>query len=404
VRRLNVDLVVAAAQELCPRCGAWASANVRLEENPEREIEGAVHGEEAPRLAEICIRLGQESRIDRPETEPAELLSPPQPHEIVLGVHRVRRVLDQDVRHARSTIPLIVWLRGVQNGHKIDVARAIWSGTISFGLVSIPVRMFSAVSEHKLHFHLVHRDDESPIGYEKVCKLEAKPVPDSEIVKAYEIKKGELVYVEDEDFEAARTGGAHAFEITDFVSAEEIDPIYFERSYYLAPQNGGEKVYTLLVRAMEDAGLAAVGTFVMRDREYVGCLRIREGVITLERMYFADEIRPADELRPERARVGKQEIEMAAALIDRFKGSFDPAKYSDTYTDRLIDVIKRKRRGEEVHAAPEPEPEEAPDLMEALRASLEAHKRTQRRAAPRRKGPARRGSGGRRGSRTRSRR
>jgi DNA end-binding protein Ku len=281
--------------------------------------------------------------------------------------------------------------------------RPIWSGTISFGLVSIPVRMFGAISEHKLHFRLLHRNDEGPIGYEKVCKLEGKPVADDQIVKAYEIQKGEFVYVEDEDFEAAQAEGGRSFEITDFVAVDEIDPIYFERTYYLAPQDGGEKVYTLLVRAMEDADLAAVGTFVMRDREHLGCLRVRDGVITLERMYFADEIRPAEDLRPERARVNKQELEMATSLIDRFKGSFDPTKYSDTYTDRLVDVIRRKQRGEEVHEAPEVKPEEAPDLMEALRASLETHKGT-RRAAPRRKTPARRSSGGRRGSRTRSRR
>src|SRR6185312_9179589 len=134
-----------------------------------------------------------------------------------------------------------------------------------------------------------------PIGYEKVCKKEDKPVPDDEIVKAYEIEKGEYVYLEDEDFEAARAEGGHAFDIHQFVAIEEIDPIYFEHTYYLAPQDGAEKVYTLLVRAMEDAGLAAIGTFVMREREHLGCLRIADGVITLERMYFVDEIRPTDE-------------------------------------------------------------------------------------------------------------
>jgi DNA end-binding protein Ku len=280
-------------------------------------------------------------------------------------------------------------------GHNRDtMPRVIWSGSISFGLVAVPVRMFAAVSEHKLHFNLLHRNDESPIGYEKVCKLEEKPVPDSEIVKAYQVEKGEFVYVEDEDFEAAQAEGGHAFEIAQFVAVEEVDPIYFERSYYLAPQDGAEKVYTLLVRAMEDAGLAAVGTFVMREREYLGCLRIRDGVITLERMYFADEIRPAADVRPKRARVGKQELEMAASLIDRFKGSFDPTDYEDTYTRRLRDVIRRKRRGEEVHAAPEVEPEEAPDLMEALRASLEAHSRPRARqmASSRRRTGSRRQS------------
>jgi len=284
------------------------------------------------------------------------------------------------------------------------MARAIWSGSISFGLVNVPVRMFSAVEEHRLHFHLVHRKDEGPIGYEKVCKLEDKPVPDDEIVKAHEVAKGELVHVEDEDFEAAQVEGHRTFDISDFVDAEEIDPIFFERTYYLAPQEGAEKVYTLLVRAMEDVGLVAVGTFVMRDREYLGCLRIRDGVITLERMYFADEIRPTKELRPERARVRKEELEMAASLIDRFKGSFDPSRYSDTYTDKLLDVIKRKRRGEEIHVAAEPEPEETPDLMAALRASLEAHSGASRQPASRRKSGSARRRSARRPSRKASRR
>jgi DNA end-binding protein Ku len=283
--------------------------------------------------------------------------------------------------------------------------RSIWSGTISFGLVSIPVRMVGAVSEHALHFNLLHRKDSSPIGYEKVCKQEGKPVADDEIVKAYEIEKGEFVELYDEDFEAARVEGYHTFDISDFVEVDEIDPIYFERSYYLVPQDGGEKVYTLLVRAMEDAGLAAVGTFVMREREHLGCLRIRDGVIVLERMYFADEIRPAEDLKPSRLRVSKQELEMAATLIDRFTGSFDPSKYSDTYTEKLLDVIKRKQKGETVRVEqPEAPEEEAPDLMSALRASIEAHGQTTRAS----RGSGRRGSGNRRrpsrnGSRRRTR-
>ncbi len=263
------------------------------------------------------------------------------------------------------------------------VPRSIWSGTISFGLVSVPVRMVGAVSEHRLHFNLLHRKDASPIGYEKVCKQEGKPVPDDEIVKAYEVGKGTFVELDDEDFEVARADGYHTFGISDFVQVDEIDPIYFERSYYLLPQEGGEKVYTLLARAMEEAGLAAVGTFVMREREHLGCLRVRERVITLERMYFADEIRPPDELRPERARLTKKELEMAATLIDRFKGSFDPTKYSDTYTDRLRDVIRRKQKGETVTVEEPPAEDETPDLMQALRASIDAHSRQRRRPAAR---------------------
>ena len=250
--------------------------------------------------------------------------------------------------------------------------RAIWSGTISFGLVSVPVWMFAAVSEHKLHFNLLHRKDESPIGYEKVCKLEGKPVPDDEIVKAYEIEKGEFVYVEDEDFQAARAEGGHAFDIEQFVPVEDIDPIYFEHSYYLGPQDGAEKVYMLLVRAMEDAGLAAIGTFLMRDREYLGCLRIREGVITLERMYFADEIRAPEGIAPAAAaKVDKRQLEMANDLIKAYTGSFDPTQYSDTYRARLLAVIEAKRTGATVTAKAADKPDTTPDMMAAQTASLD---------------------------------
>src|ERR671936_662283 len=134
--------------------------------------------------------------------------------------------------------------------------RAIWTGAISFGLVNVPVRMYSATQDHDLHFHYLHVKDDSRIGYEKVCKKEGRPVPDDEIVKAFEYEKGEYVYMTDEDFEAAETDGYKAIDITDFVPYDEIDPIYFERTYYLGPQDGSEKVYALLLRAMEDAGLA----------------------------------------------------------------------------------------------------------------------------------------------------
>jgi DNA end-binding protein Ku len=250
--------------------------------------------------------------------------------------------------------------------------RAIWSGTISFGLVNVPVRMYSAIDEHKLHFHFVHEKDESPIGYQKICKLEDKPVPDDEVVKAFEFEPGEYVFMEDEDFEAARVEGYKTIEITDFVPYEQIDPIYFARTYYLAPDSGGEKVYSLLVRAMEDSGLAGVAKFVMRDRQNLGALRVRDGVIALEQMYFADEIRDLDELKPPKASVSKEELAMAEQLIDNFAGDFQPKKYKDTYRDALCEIIRAKRAGKEVHRAPETEEAAPPDLIEALRASIEA--------------------------------
>ncbi len=253
--------------------------------------------------------------------------------------------------------------------------RAIWSGSIAFGLVSVPVRMTSAVSEHKLHFNLVHEPDGSPIGYEKICKKEGKPVDDDEIVKAFEVEKGEWVYMTDEDFEAAAVDqGAKTVDIRAFVPYEEIDPIYFERTYYLEPQEGGEKVYALLARAMDDSRLVGVAKLVMRDRQHLACLRVRDGVITLERMHFADEIRPAKELAPARSRLGKQELAMAKQLVERFSGSFEPEKFRDTYRDTLCEIIRAKQRGETVAAPEEPEGEEPVDLMAALRASIDAAK------------------------------
>src|SRR5215216_3861322 len=193
--------------------------------------------------------------------------------------------------------------------------RALWTGSISFGLVNVPVRLYSAISEHKLHFHFVHEKDDSPIGYQKICKLEEKPVPDKEIVKAFEHRKGEYVYMTDEDFQAARVEGYKTIDITDFVPYEQIDPIYFAHTYYVGPQDGSEKVYSLLVKVMEDSELAGIAKFVMRDRQYLGCLRVREGVITLEQMYFADEVRPVDEIKVDGASVGKEELTMAQQLI-----------------------------------------------------------------------------------------
>jgi DNA end-binding protein Ku len=252
--------------------------------------------------------------------------------------------------------------------------RAIWTGAISFGLVNVPVRMYSAIEEQDLHFNYVHEKDGSRIGYEKICKAEDKPVPDDEIVKAYEVEKGEYVYMTDEDFEAAEVEGYKTVDIRDFVPYDEIDPIYFERTYYLGPQEGSEKVYALLVRAMDESGLAAVVTYVMRDRQNLGCLRIRDGVILLEKMFFADEIRPTDELAPGKVEVDDRELEMASQLIDRFAGKFKPEQYEDTYRQRLLDIVDAKRKGKEIHAEPAEEPEQPDDLMAALRASLEAAK------------------------------
>ena len=256
------------------------------------------------------------------------------------------------------------------------MARAIWSGSIVFGLVNAPVRLYSAIDEHDPELHLVHVKDGSRIGYQKVCKKEDKPVPDDEIAKGYE-NKGKIVLLEDEDFAAARGEGTRAIEIKQFVPYEQIDPIYFERSYFLGPQDGSEKVYGLLVDAMEEAGLAGIVTFFFRDREQLACLRVRDGVLVLAKLYYADEIRPDDDARPGRRRkADKKELQMALTLIESFQGDLDLTDYEDTYHDRLLDVIARKRKGETIEAPEEKGEDEAPpDLLAALRESVEQAKR-----------------------------
>jgi Ku protein len=263
--------------------------------------------------------------------------------------------------------------------------------------VNVPVRVYTAVHEHRLRFHLVHATDDGPIGYEKVCKLEGEPVPDDEIVKAFEVAKGRLVHVEDEDFEAVRAEGAHTIELEDFVPYDQIDPTFFAHTYLVGPQEGAEHAYALLVEAMEDSGLAAIGKFVLRSRQYLGCLRVRASALTLEQMHFADEIDPPEGIVPSRLPdVSRRELELAKGLIESLAGDWQPSKYEDTYTDALRAAIARKQKGEDVHPVPEAEEEAPPDLMEALRASMEAVRKSRGRSSRRSAGkPSRAGQSSR---------
>ena len=261
--------------------------------------------------------------------------------------------------------------------------RAIWSGSVAFGLVNVPVRMYSAIAEHDLELHLVHETDGSRIGFTKICKLEEKEVPADEIVKAYDTGDGKLVYLTDEDFEAASGELYKVVEIMDFVAQAEIDPIVFERTYYLGPADGAEKVYALLVRAMSDSGLAAIAKYVFHDRQRLGCLRIRDGVLTLENLYFADEIRPIEGIAPRGRKVDKQELAMAMSLIEKFTRPFDHDRYVDKYQDALRAVVRRKKRGDTITPRIERRSTEAPDLLEALRASVESAKAGSKSRKPR---------------------
>jgi DNA end-binding protein Ku len=282
--------------------------------------------------------------------------------------------------------------------------RAVWTGSISFGLVNAPVRMYAAISEQNVKFNLIHEKDGGRIGYQKICKLEDKTVPNDEIVKAYQVDEDEFVYLHDEDFEAAAPESYKTITIHDFVPSSQIDPIYFERTYYLGPADkSGEPVYALLVAAMEDAGLVAVATYVFHERENLGCLRVRDGVLTLEKMFFADEVRPSEGIAPEGVKVDKRQLEMAAQLIGQYQGEFDVEKYHDQYRERLMGVIEAKRSGEGVKRAVESEAPAAPDLLAALQASLDEVKKPAKKKSPA-KQAAKAGAGGGRATATRGRR
>jgi DNA end-binding protein Ku len=255
--------------------------------------------------------------------------------------------------------------------------RPIWSGTISFGLVSIPVRMLTATSSRELRFHFVDRHDLEPIGYDKVRKDTGEHVEADDVVRAFEIEKGRFVPIEPEDLDRLDVELTHSVDICDFVSLDEIDPIYFRQAYYLAPQEGGEKPYRLLVKALEETGRVGIAKVVIRNKQHLACLRPWEDVLVLETMYYAEEVRrPADVIDEDAAKadVRQAEVEMAKSLVENLSAEFDPERYDDTYRSELLDLIRSKAEGQPL---PEPQEEEGEvvDLMQALRESVE---RTQR--------------------------
>jgi DNA end-binding protein Ku len=275
------------------------------------------------------------------------------------------------------------------------MARPIWSGTISFGLVSVPVRMYSATESKELKFHFLHKDDLSPIGYDKVRKDTGEHVDPDDIVRGFEIEKGRFVELDDEDLDRLDIELTHSIDICDFVDIEEIDPIYFRKAYYLLPESGAEKPYRLLLRALEESGKVGIAKVVIRKKQHLAALRPWNGLILLETMYFADEIR-----KPESVDAGGKlrpaEVEMARSLVDNLSDSFDPEKYDDTYRKELLDLLREKAETGEISApAEEPEEAEVVDLMSALRESVERTKRQQ--------AGSRRSSGSKRKSSTRKR-
>jgi DNA end-binding protein Ku len=258
--------------------------------------------------------------------------------------------------------------------------RAIWSGSISFGLLNVPVKLYSAVSKKNVSFRELREEDGSRIRHKRVAEADGEEVPYEEIVKGYEIAPEQYVVLTRDELEELDPKKTRAIEIQDFVDLDEIDPIYFDHPYYLGPDKGAEKAYALLVKAMADSNKVAVARFVLRNKENLAAIRPMGKVLTMATMRFADEVVSTKEIEEVVSENGetpkKQELEMAKQLIDSLAGDFDPTKYEDEYRNELLDLIERKAKGEKIVSAvsEEPEPTKAPDLMAALEESLAAVK------------------------------
>jgi DNA end-binding protein Ku len=262
--------------------------------------------------------------------------------------------------------------------------RSIWSGTISFGLVSVPVQMYSATESKELRFHFLHKDDLQPIGYDKVRKDTGKHVDPEDVVRGFEIQKGHYVPIEDEDLDRLDIELTHSIDICDFVGLEEIDPIYFRKAYYLLPQDGAEKPYRLLVKALEETEKVGVAKVVIRNKQHLAALRPYDGVLVLETMYYADEVRKPEKVNG-KARVQKAEVDMAKSLVENLSGDFKPEKYDDTYRKELLDLIRAKAKGKKLPEPQEEEEAEVVDLMAALRESVKETKKGRKRKKTARK-------------------
>lgn len=259
------------------------------------------------------------------------------------------------------------------------MARPLWSGSISFGLVNVPIKLFKAQSSKDVRFHQLHQKDGVRIQQKRVCPADGEEVAYDEIVKGYEISPERYVLVEPEELGALDPRATHTIDIADFVDLTEIDPLLYERGYYVVPEARAEKPYALLVQAMQQSGKVAIARFVMRTKEYLCAIRPKDGVLVLETMLFADELVGTDDLSlPDFDEVAptERELAMALQLIESSSGPFEPEKYHDEYREKVLAMIEAKAEGNEITAAPDaPEPAPVVDLMAALEASLAAAKK-----------------------------
>jgi DNA end-binding protein Ku len=260
------------------------------------------------------------------------------------------------------------------------MARAIWSGSISFGLLNVPVRMYSAVARRNIALREIRESDSSRIKHRRVAEGTDEEVPYDEIIKAYEVTPGRYVPLTKDEMQGLAPEKTRAIEVQGFVNLDEIDPMYFDSPYYLGPAEGAEKAYSLLAKAMAASGKVAIARFVFRNKEHLAAIRSNGEVLTLTTMRFADEVVPVSELEdvlPDKApKTNKREQEMAEQLIESLSSEFEPGAYHDEYREQLLGLIERKAEGKEIVAsdAEAPKATKAPDLMAALEESIAAVK------------------------------
>ncbi|TWG90188.1 DNA end-binding protein Ku [Nocardioides sp. J9] len=261
------------------------------------------------------------------------------------------------------------------------MARSIWSGSLSFGLVNVPVGLYSATQAHEVHFHQFEEGTSSRIRYKRVNEDTGDEVSYGDIVKGAEVDDGEYVMLTQEELESVEPGKSRTIDISDFVDAAEIDPIYFQKSYYLAPSDeAAKKAYALLAGAMAKAERIGIATFVMRGKQYLAAVRPKDNVLVLETMYFADEVRdPAEQLDnlPQRAASRGKDLQMAVDLVEALTTTWDPENYRDTYTDRVEELVEAKKKDRVVVAERDPEAagDKVVDLLTALQQSIEGSKK-----------------------------
>jgi DNA end-binding protein Ku len=256
------------------------------------------------------------------------------------------------------------------------MARAIWKGSISFGLVNIPIALYPATRREELKFRLLRKSDLSPVNYKRVAEKDGKEVDWDQIVKGYEYEKGKYVVLKDEDFERVDLEATQTVDIQDFVGQEEIDPMFFYKPYYLEPQKGGDKAYALLRDALKDSNKVGIAKVVIKTRQYLAGVKPEDGALVLELMHFADELADPEKLHvPKKTEVGKREMNMAKSLIDSMSSKWNPEKYKDDYREALMEVIEEKVEagGKEIEEKPKkpPKPTKVIDLVSVLQKSLE---------------------------------